>query len=100
MSNDFGSPEQGDATARFEKLVNDSAQRLITFVRDKGPQILNRAPGTVPIDAEGQLLDFQEASRNPQALQAIHAQRTEQVGQRQATVELIRWFRKNQKRMK
>lgn len=94
----YGSPNLDDATAKWDKTVNIVAERLKYLGRIVGPRILNRPMGSVPIEPEEQLADFEKARNNPAALQQIHAQRMQQMGKEQGTVDFIRWWNKNQKR--
>mgnify|MGYP001592565548 CR=1 FL=1 len=95
----YGSPDLDDATAYFDKLVDSSSKWMKDFVREIGPQILNRPMGTVPISSNDRLADFIKVMRDPAGLQAIHAQRVQQMGMRQGTVDFIKWYQRHMKRI-
>lgn len=96
---EFGSPDLGDATANFEQKVNEGAQKLIGFVRQEGPSILNRPPGTLPVKPEDKQFDFQQMHLDTNALAGLHAQMVSQVGEREATKGFLHWYRAGMKKM-
>ena len=95
----YGSPGLNDPTAQIEKIVADVAEWYNRTVREIGPQLLNRPIGSVPVEPEDQLADFAKVYQDPAALQQIHAQRRQQMGEKQGDIDFVRWYTKNRKRM-
>ena len=95
----YGSPDLDDATALLERQVNEAAQWVIQTSRTAAAKLLNRPMGTVPVKREDQLTDYVQVARNPQALAKIHQERMAQMGQKQGTVDFIRWVKAHEKRL-
>ena len=99
MDKKYGSPELSDATADLDRMVNDASKWFMEMVREIGPRVLNRPLGSVPVKPEAQLADFQAVYQDTAKLAQIHAERMQQMGQKQGTVDFIRWYKRNQKRL-
>lgn len=58
MTDKFGSPEAGDATAEVEQMVNEVVEEGVDFVLKDGPEVANRTFGTKAVDEESQFQDW------------------------------------------
>lgn len=91
MTQDFGSPNAGDATAKREKRIINAVERRDRRL-EQAEKVINRPIGSkVDISDEDQIADWQALMGDPQALLDKVGQRALAIGPQKAALEMLRW---------
>lgn len=69
------------------------------MVREVGPTILNRPPGTVPVSPEDQAFDYEQVHEDIAALTEKYQGFVEQLGETEGSIQFARWCKRGRKRM-
>lgn len=94
----WGSPGLDDAAARIEKLANRSFERMFEFVDKRGPQIINRQPGTLPAPDWAQTVKYIEVASDPVKVAELYKAQVARLGAAAGLLEVVKYFeRQSQK---
>ena len=93
----FGSIQLKDATAEFEKMVEEIAEWAEEQVNQVGPTILNRPPGSKPLSKEEDHQDWMDAMMNPALLQEMFDSLASVYGVENAALEILAWDKEHMK---
>lgn len=100
MTQDFGSPNAGDGTAKREKRILTAAGRRQKRL-ELGERVINRPIGSkVDLSDEEQIEDWEALTNDPQALLDKVGQRALAIGPKKAALEMLKWDAEMQEKVK
>ena len=94
----WGSPNLDDAAGRIEKIANRAFERMFEFVDKRGPQIINRQPGTLPAPDWAQTVKYIEVASDPMKVAELYKAQVARLGAAAGLLEVVKYFeRQSQK---
>ena len=69
---DFGAPEEGDATASFERMAIESSIEANRFLATEAEKVLNRPMGSKPVSRKEQQEEFEMYHTDPEFMVGMY----------------------------
>ena len=100
MAEKYGEPKEGDATSRWDHLVEKVAVRLNERADFLVEKLLNRPVGSKKVKPEDRLQDYILIRENPEKLAQLYTEDAAKVGQGPALVRFLDYVEEMEKKLK